>query len=130
MGYLRTRFQTSNVHLNVTNCQKQMNISENGRNLSAVLLQNTSIEAILKHFLIASWESFLESSSIVNRVTNPGLNNIFTFEPLYNLLSGISKLLKHCMIHFLSSNSLSSNARGPQKNQLMFSSVKTGMLCG
>lgn len=91
-------------------------------------LAKETTEATLKQFSLARWKSFLGSFSLVDIATNPDLYSVFTFEPLHNLFLGISKLTKHFMIQYLSSNTLSTNSNGPKKNQRMFSSVKTGVL--
>ena len=127
---VRQRSQTAYVRNIVASCHKDIETFEKNGNVSEVRLKKKEIEAILKDYSLASWESFLESTSLVDRTAIPDLYSIFTFEPLHNLFLGVSKLLKHCMFQYLSSQTLSTKPSGLQTVPRLFSSVKTAVLRG
>lgn len=62
-------------------------------------------------FLMSSWKSFFEQCSPAPR--NENLYSFFTFEPLYNLRHGNSKLVKVCTTSYLFSDNLERKSDAP-----------------
>lgn len=56
---------------------------------------------------------------------NDDLYSIFTFEPLHKFHLGVSRLLKNCLIQYLSSEKMYSHPDGPSGKQKRVSLLKT-----
>lgn len=127
---VRQRLHTTHVRRVVAGCLKQIESLEKAGDVSQIRSHKKTIEATLKEYSLASWESFLESTRLVDRSAVPDLYSIFTFEPLHNLFLGVSKLLKHCFFLYLSSENLTTQPTGSHTGPPLFSSVKTAVLRG
>ena len=63
-------------------------------------------ELLMKDDSISMYESFLESTPLVDYLGTDETLNAFSFEPLHNLHLVVSKLIKTCMYNRLSSHTL------------------------
>ena len=75
----------------------------NAVNSARTTVMDQCRELLNKHSL-APWPSFLEDLKLSSPSFIPGdIYDLFTFEPLHNLHLGISKLLKQCTFHYVTS---------------------------
>lgn len=89
------------------------------------------LKDLLKGFSVAPWKSFLEDVKKDHPNFLPdSLYEIFTFEPLHNLHLGISKLLKTCTFHLVSSKKQVIFKTGHKSKQQQFASKKVPILSG
>ena len=127
---LRHRGHTADVRRIVGECSMKVQSLETTRQVHQVRVHKKMIEDALKSYSLAIWESSLESMSLADKSISPDLYSIFTFEPLHNLFLGVSKLLKVCMIQYMSSAELYTKNPGRGKRPRLFSSIRTSVLRG
>ena len=86
--------------------------------------------APLEALSLLEQHSVLESTALLP--TNSPLDpyNIFSFEPLHNLHLGISKLIKQCIVHRLSSPDLTTTTASRSGTPRTFKKVKKSILVG
>lgn len=126
----RHRSHTAEVRRIVSELAKKVQSLEGTRQVHQVRLLKKSIEETLKSHSLASWESFLENLLLVDKCISSDLYSILTYEPLHNLFLGLSRLLKFCLILYLSSKLLSTKQSGRGKKPRVFNSIKTAVLRG
>lgn len=97
---------------------------ERGRRREAL----NEIGCLLSAKSLAEWPSSLEELCGSGGLVVEDLYSMFTFEPLHNLHLGVSRLLKTCLVQYLSSDEIYSHPCGPNGKRKRLSSVRMALL--
>lgn len=79
--------------------------------------KQSELAILLCHHSLASWPTFLEEMCRGDELVAENLYAVFTFEPLHSLRLGVRRLLKLCLVHYLSSDESSSCPGSPAERQ-------------